>query len=462
MCDGTVDKEDLKLVKQSTLNPATNTIRIHLYNCLIWPDSNRHKLGLMTRLGICFAMQRLDMSTELNFQSLLKSFKQVREQTLKLIQPLSEEDCCVQSMPEASPVKWHLAHSTWFFETFVLEKFENSFCPFDPHFRPLFNSYYNGIGQPFPRHLRGALTRPCLETVLKYRQNVDARITILLEKEPHFDLFPILQLGIHHEQQHQELILTDILHLFSLNPMEPIYSVAAIQKTKSPPALSWIQLDGGLVEIGHDGTEFCFDNETPRHKQYLEPFQISSRLVTNNEYLAFVEAGGYQEASHWLAEGWDWIRKNQIKSPFYWRSTDAGIQQFTLNGLVPLDFHHPVTHISYFEADAYARWLGARLPTEPEWEYAAELHYRDHSSQYFGTAWQWTSSSYSPYPGFSPPSSAIGEYNGKFMANQYVLRGSSFLTPLGHSRLTYRNFFPATTRWQMTGLRLAKSIRSLP
>lgn len=400
-------------------------------------------------------------------------FHAVRQRSLHLAEPLSNEDCCAQSMPDASPVKWHLAHTTWFFETFILEQYEEGFAPFHPAFRVLFNSYYNGIGAKHPRPQRGLLTRPSLDAVRAYRVDVDRRMARLLagieQRGGDARLAALVELGLQHEQQHQELILTDLKHLLAQNPLYPAYDAEPLARATPPAPLAWLRCEGGLAEIGHDGRGFCFDNELPRHRAYVAPFEIASRLVTNGEFLEFVEAGGYRDPALWLAEGWDKVAGGELAHPFYWRQDEDGAwQEFTLHGLLPLDPARPATHLSLYEADAYARWRGARLPTEAEWEFAArqasieagrfhpEAAAGTGLGQMFGACWQWTSSSYSPYPGYAPAPGAIGEYNGKFMVNQYVLRGSSCATPGGHARASYRNFFPAGARWQFTGIRLAR------
>jgi ergothioneine biosynthesis protein EgtB len=422
-------------------------------------------------------------------------FAAIRRYSTELAGLLSPEDCAAQSMPDASPVKWHLAHTTWFFEVFVLERFEPDFAPFHQAFRVLFNSYYNGIGEKHARPQRGLITRPSLQEVLAYRRNVDDRIAALLTSgvsspvceqtktlalvtkhagrgqagaRPGVedDIAALVELGLQHEQQHQELIVTDAKHLLSLNPLMPAYGVdlpsaegAAVQHGTEGAAAEhpvevaaadhWVEFAGGITEIGASGEHFCFDNEMPRHRQFLEPYALSSRLVTNAQYAAFIADGGYENPGLWLSEGWDWVRDNHITQPLYWH----GDREFTLQGLQPRVPSAPALHLSFYEAAAYASHAGARLPTEAEWEHAAG---HPELSQMFGAAWQWTSSSYAPYPGFKAAAGAIGEYNGKFMVNQYVLRGSSPVTPPEHSRTTYRNFFPAAARWQFTGIRLAR------
>ena len=410
---------------------------------------------------------------------LIDHYHQVRQHSLLLAEPLSDEDCGAQSMPDASPVKWHLAHTTWFFETFILESMEAAFAPFHPAFRVLFNSYYNGVGEKHPRAQRGLLTRPGMAQVRAYRADVDARIGRLLAGELARDererLTMLLALGLEHEQQHQELLLTDVKHLLAQSALFPAYLDSVPDGAPAPrqaPPTAWLAFDGGLAQIGHAGDGFCFDNELPRHPQYVAPFELASALVTNGEFLAFIEAGGYRTAHLWLAEGWDWVRSQQLQCPLYWQRDAAGHwQEFTLFGLRPLDLRAPATHVSLFEADAYAHWAGARLPTEAEWELAAQgvavetgrLHPAPGAPgaglrQMFGHCWQWTSSSYAPYPGYRTAPGALGEYNGKFMLNQYVLRGSSCATPAGHARASYRNFFPAGARWQFSGIRLARQV----
>ena len=396
------------------------------------------------------------MRAPLDPELLRRRFGHVRRRSLVLAEPLSDEDCTAQSMPDASPVKWHLAHTTWFFETFILERFEAGFRPFHPAFRVLFNSYYNGIGAKHPRAQRGLLTRPGMAAVRAYRLDVDARMLRLLDSRAgDASLAELVTLGLEHEQQHQELILTDVKHLLAQSPLYPAYAEAPLAPAAPAPALSWHAFEGGLAGIGYPGDGFCFDNELPRHRQYLAPFELASRLVSNGEYLAFIEAGGYRDASLWLSEGWDQVCAGKLEHPLYWlHENDSRWREFTLHGAHALDPSLPATHVSLYEADAYARWAGARLPTEAEWEFAAPR--ADGPAQMYGHCWQWTSSSYAPYPGYAPQPGALGEYNGKFMINQYVLRGSSCATAEGHARASYRNFFPAGARWQFSGIRLAR------
>lgn len=391
--------------------------------------------------------------------ALIEIFLQTREYSMILAVPLTDEDCCVQSMPDASPIKWHLAHTSWFFETFILEAYERDFTPFNPAFRVLFNSYYDGVGDKYPRARRGMLTRPELPEIRAYRSNIDMRMQYLLQSSAcDAECLRLLELGVQHEQQHQELMLTDLKHLLSLNPLKPAYLPRTLKTMPVQTELEWHTFEAGVVEIGYRDGDFCFDNELPSHRQFVESFALGSRLISNIEYLMFVEQGGYDNPAHWLSAGWEWRNSNDIRHPMYWqRQEDGAWQEFTLHGMQPLDPHAAVLHLSYYEADAYARWAGARLPTEAEWEHAAGSLGKE-GRQFFGAAWQWTSSSYAPYPGYAIPEGTVGEYNGKFMVNQYVLRGSSGATPLGHARVSYRNFFPATACWQYSGIRLARSL----
>jgi ergothioneine biosynthesis protein EgtB len=385
--------------------------------------------------------------------SIARRFASTREATQGLVEGLSAEDCLVQSMPDASPVKWHLAHTTWFFETFILETAEPGFRPFDPAFRMLFNSYYQSVGPRHSRASRGVLSRPSLAQVADYRRNVGERITALLDAPLDPALLALVELGIAHEQQHQELILTDLLHHFSCNPLLP-----AFRSGMRAPGLAGPQrfrtYAGGIVEIGHSGPGFAFDNESPRHRVWLEPFALAERPVSQGDYLGFIEDGGYDRAEFWLAEGWDLRTREAWSHPLYWqRGADGLWRVFGLDGLQALDPARPASNLSYFEADAYARWAGARLPSEMEWEHAAQGGELANT----GLVWEWTRSAYAAYPGFAPMPNAVGEYNGKFMINQMVLRGGSHATPAGHLRPSYRNFFPPAARWQFSGLRLARA-----
>jgi ergothioneine biosynthesis protein EgtB len=412
---------------------------------------------------------------------LAMQFQRIRSQTEVLAKPLSAEDCQLQSMPDASPTKWHLAHLTWFFETFILEKYEKNFKPFDAGFRVLFNSYYHGIGDKHPRAQRGLISRPALNEVLTYRQAVDERTLKVLSEHSHDDkLTQLITLGLHHEQQHQELLLTDIKHALSMNPSRPAYAKRWPLSSIAPQPVTWHGYEGGLVEHGFNAAEggFAFDNETPRHTVYIAPFELASRLVTNGDYLAFMADGGYQRPELWLSMGWDWMQAGQHALPLYWQASATGYENFTLQGMVDVDPNTPACHLNYFEADAFARWSDARLPTEFEWELAAShvktlssgnfvesaayhpmpLQHAKHvqPSQLFGDVWEWTQSNYNPYPGYKPWEGLVGEYNGKFMCNQFVLRGGSCATPHSHIRASYRNFFPPDARWQFSGLRLAR------
>jgi ergothioneine biosynthesis protein EgtB len=410
-------------------------------------------------------------------------FAAVRERTMALAAPLSEADAQVQSMADASPAKWHLAHTTWFFETFILERFEKNFEPHHPSFRVLFNSYYQGIGEQHPRPQRGLITRPSLDEVRAYRHAVDERISALLRAGVPAQAAPLIELGLQHEQQHQELMLTDVKHLLSCSPLNPVYRTQWPLARVASVAHAWLPFEGGTAQIGHDandGAGFAFDNESPRHAVLLRPYALANRLVTHGEWLAFMDDNGYSDARWWLAAGWDWRCVHAVESPAYWQRDGNAWTSFTLHGRVPIDPHTPIVHVSYFEADAYAHWRAAqdgvpcRLPTEAEWEHAAQsvvvqgnfvesgaLHpmpisrANDGLMQLFGDVWEWTTSPYSPYPGFRAWEGAVGEYNGKFMVNQYILRGGSCATPRDHIRASYRNFFPTDARWQFSGVRLA-------
>ncbi len=385
-------------------------------------------------------------------EPILARFRRVRQTTTALTAALTPEDCQIQSMPDASPAKWHLAHTTWFFETFVLTPFLPGYHPFDPAFAVLFNSYYVGVGERHPRAQRGLLTRPTLETVLAYRAHVDAAMARMEGKVPGRLWHDLAILGLHHEEQHQELILMDIQHAFACNPIEPAYGPTTT--TPRPDSgHGWEAMPGGLHAIGHDGPDFAFDNERPRHRVWLEPFAIARNLVSSGEYAEFIADGGYRRPELWLSDGWAMAEAEGWHAPLYWRPGDSGWTRFSLAGRQPVHAAEPVLHISYYEADAFARWAGARLPTEAEWEVAAVHGGLRHADD---TGWQWTSSAYAPYPGFAPEAGAVGEYNGKFMVNQQVLRGGSLATPAGHARATYRNFFPPAARWAFTAIRLAR------
>ena len=385
--------------------------------------------------------------------ALAARFAAVRAASVALAAPLSAEDQCVQSMPDASPTKWHLAHTSWFFEAVVLQPHAHRYRSFDARFAQLFNSYYETLGPRHPRPQRGMLTRPALADVHRYRAAVDAAVADFVHESPAHAFAraaPLIELGVQHEQQHQELMLTDVLHLMSLNPLRP----AALAEPLPAPrgaAPGWLEHPGGDVEVGHAGAGFAFDNESPRHTLRLQPFAIARRLVTNGEYQRFVDDGGYARPTLWLSDGWAAVQAHGWRAPSYWLDDGA---EFTLCGVQPRDADAPVLHLNFYEAAAYAEWAGARLPTEFEWEAAATREAPP--AQCFGAGWQWTRSSYDPYPRFRPAAGAIGEYNGKFMVGQLVLRGSSPATPAGHARVTYRNFFPPAARWQFSGLRLAR------
>lgn len=377
-------------------------------------------------------------------------FQITRSHTLSLAAPLSDADATVQSMPDASPAKWHIAHTTWFFETFVLRDHVPGYALFDAAWPFLFNSYYDAEGARHARTKRGMITRPSLDQCRAYRAHVDDALITALPALP-AEARALVELGCHHEAQHQELLLTDILHLFSQNPLEPAFRAASPSPLLCANAddARWIEGSRGIVEIGHDGNGFAFDCETPRHRAYLQPHVIADRLVTNAEWSDFIADDGYARPDLWLSDGWAWVQAERITAPLYWGSDDA----FGLEGRANRDPAAPVCHVSLYEADAFARWANARLPTESEWEANAAV-----LSDAFGNVWQWTASAFLPYPGFKASAGAVGEYNGKFMSGQMVLRGSSHATPSGTSRITTRNFFPPTARWQFTGLRLAKDL----
>jgi ergothioneine biosynthesis protein EgtB len=426
-------------------------------------------------------------------RSLLQHFKQVRSATLKIADPLSAEDAMVQSMPDASPAKWHLAHTTWFFETFILSGQLAGYHIFNPEYRLLFNSYYKALGGHPLRQQRGTFSHPTFSNVLQYREHVDEAIERLLAQEPTPETLALVELGIHHEQQHQELILTDILHAFWSQPLRPSYAPSAgpafVPADGAPhlpqsadvglrPAerLRWTAHTGGMVEIGAPDEGFAFDNERPRHPALLLPYRLASRLITNAEYLDFINDKGYLRPELWLSDGWDVVCREAWSAPLYWEKSGDQWCEFSLRGMNPLHPAAPVSHVSYYEADAFARWCGARLPLETEWEHAARDHeiagnllerwtleatpaQSNAEDQLFGDLWEWTASAYLAYPGFRPAPGAVGEYNGKFMCNQFVLRGGSFATSASHLRATYRNFFPPHARWQFMGIRLASHER---
>ncbi len=423
------------------------------------------------------ASVRLDSNNQQHTLSNLSlRYQNTRQQSIDFCQLLELEDYSLQAIAETSPPKWHLAHTTWFFETFILKAFVEDFQSINDQYEVLFNSYYNGIGQQHPRDQRGLLSRPSVQEVLHYRQVIDQEIGKLLEdtEHPHYsDILSRVELGIHHEQQHQELFFTDIKYSFFQNPLFPVYHQTPLsQSTSSAYKLSWDEHHGGLSAIGHFRDSFCFDNEQPQHQVMLNDFYLANRLVTNGEYLVFIEDGGYRRPELWLADGWSHAQKNQWNSPCYWLQQEKQWFEFTLHGLQSLDLNRPVVHVSAYEADAYARWAKARLATEFELETAAnqqtikgqfveskEYHPKMaiDDKQIFGTAWEWTSSAYGPYPNFQADKGAIGEYNGKFMCNQLVLRGGSCVTAKNHIRPSYRNFFYPQDRWQFSGIRLARS-----
>jgi ergothioneine biosynthesis protein EgtB len=413
---------------------------------------------------------------------LIERFRQIRNLTTRLCRDLEPEDCVVQSMPDVSPTKWHLAHTTWFFETFVLKTWMPSYRPIVPQYAYLFNSYYNATGDMHRRDLRGLISRPTVAETYRYRASIDEHIVELIENaddELLNEIEPVLVLGFHHEQQHQELLVTDIKHVFAQNPLYPIFEKRRNeQEFQAPAPLRFTHFDETIALIGHEGSGFSYDNESPQHRALIPGFSLASRAVTNGEYLAFIEAGGYRRSEFWLSLGWMTVNEQRWQAPLYWVEQNGKWWNFTLSGFQPIDEAEPVTHVSYFEADAFANWSGARLPTEFEWERAAvglpiEGNFVDTQrfhpapasagngelTQMFGDVWEWTRSAYLPYPGYRAVAGALGEYNGKFMCNQMVLRGGSCATSRDHIRPTYRNFFQPEKRWQFTGIRLARDSR---
>jgi ergothioneine biosynthesis protein EgtB len=422
-------------------------------------------------------------SADSQTQGLLARFHEVRNLTTRLCDGLAAEDCVVQSMPEVSPTKWHLAHTTWFFETFILKKWMQGYCPEIPEYAYLFNSYYNAAGDMHRRDLRGLISRPTVEETRKYRSSIDSHMDTLVsdsDEKVLAKLEPLITLGIHHEQQHQELLLTDIKHVLAQNPLHPIYRPRRIDPHTNPIApVKFNDFAEAIVEIGHDGSGFSYDNEGPRHRALVPAFSLGNRLITNGEYLQFINDNGYTRPEFWLSLGWTTVNEQHWEAPLYWTKHEGAWWNFTLSGFRPIDESEPVTHVSYLEADAFANWSGARLPTEFEWERAVanlpidgnfveaerfhpqilSLPPQDRQfAQIFGDVWEWTRSAYSPYPGYRAEPGALGEYNGKFMCNQYVLRGGSCATSRIHIRKTYRNFFQPDKRWQFTGIRLARDL----
>ena len=407
------------------------------------------------------------------YSQLNERFQKIRLQTEEICAPLSPEDMVVQVMLDASPPKWHLAHTTWFFETFLLKPNMANYREFNADFGFLFNSYYESIGKRLQRANRGNITRPSIDEVFAYRQYVNEAMLQLLDQELSTEVLTFVELGLQHEQQHQELLVTDLKYTLGTNPTFPEYKAVNYAQTEIIDQ-EWISIEAGIYEIGFQGTGFCFDNETPRHRTFLEPYAISNRLVTNEEYLLFMQSGGYSEANYWLMEGWELKKKEKWEAPLYWFWYKDNWWHYTLSGFKPIDLEAPVTHISFYEADAYAKWAGLRLPTEQEWEVAANQyparakHFSDSGLfhpqieteiSFLGNCWQWCYTNYNPYPGYEQAAGALGEYNGKFMINQMVLRGGSCATPESHIRNTYRNFFHPDKRWQFSGIRLAKDIR---
>jgi len=381
--------------------------------------------------------------------SLLDFFLDTRTHSEKICEPLEIEDYVVQPIVDVSPPKWHLGHTTWFFEEFILNRYAENYRFFDPNFSFVFNSYYETVGRRVVRADRGNLSRPSVKKVYQYRNYITDQIKTLFSVQQSKAMNDLLEIGIHHEKQHQELLLTDIKYILGNNPLLPAYSDKFDEYPTEDHNQEWIAIDEGIYEVGHHSDSFCYDNEMGRHKVYLHPFEISNKLVTNGDFIEFIEAKGYQRFKHWHADGWEWVKQHAIKAPLYWHSIDGQWHYYSLSGLRKVDLEAPVTHISYYEAFAYAQWKGMRLPTEFEWE-AAQKQFS------WGKRWEWTESAYLPYHNYQKPQGALGEYNGKFMVNQKVLRGGSVATPKKHTRHTYRNFFQPNLRWQYTGLRLVK------
>lgn len=410
-------------------------------------------------------------------QNIRTLFSNTRKTTLDLCEPLERDDYMVQATHDTSPPKWHLGHTTWFFENFILKPFQKGYQPTDPGYSFVFNSYYNTVGSYVPKPSRSVISRPSLDSVLNYRESVNHQMLGLIENDGLPDRNEILQravLGINHEQQHQELLLMDIKRNFYASPCKPAYNEHSVKQGRAAP-IKWIGFPETVEEIGHEGPEFAFDNETPRHRELIHGFSIASRLTTNGEYIKFIEDGGYNRSDLWLSSGWDWRTRDQIDLPLYWEKHGEGYSHFTLSGMMEVDPEEPVMHVSFYEADAFARWANMNLPTEPQWELSiksrgkytpenylekgifAPLHNDTESGiTGLGNAWEWTSSAYLPYPGFKPLPGSLGEYNGKFMSGQMVLRGSSYSTPLSHYRVTYRNFYQPHSRWQFSGIRLSR------